>query len=121
MPSFEDLKVFIADRLATAAEEIFREFEKTVVKYEEEIDRQRTLLDITWKPVIKLHRIGTSFRCGLNGRDVENDSCRVLIRAPSYIYPHFRSVLGGSGPEIPRQIGGSRWRGQRSVCAGLCR
>ncbi|KAL3989139.1 hypothetical protein ACER0C_013457 [Sarotherodon galilaeus] len=31
-------------------------FEKTIVQYEEEIDRQRRLLDITWKPQIKLHR-----------------------------------------------------------------
>ena len=29
-------------------------------QYEEEIDRQRRLLDVTWKPQIILHRIGTN-------------------------------------------------------------
>ncbi|XP_035801266.1 zinc finger protein 853-like isoform X3 [Amphiprion ocellaris] len=32
--------------------EIFRIFEKTIVRYEEEIDRQRRLLDVIWKPEI---------------------------------------------------------------------
>ncbi|XP_061593462.1 zinc finger protein 391-like [Cololabis saira] len=50
------LREFISQRLTAAAEEIFTEFEKTIVQYEEEIDRQRRLLDITWKPQIKLHR-----------------------------------------------------------------
>ncbi|CAB1454358.1 unnamed protein product [Pleuronectes platessa] len=36
--------------------EIFRVFEQTVVEYEKEIVRQRRLLDIVWKPEIKLHR-----------------------------------------------------------------
>ncbi|GLD49872.1 zinc finger protein 286A-like isoform X1 [Lates japonicus] len=40
-----------------AAEEIFRVFEKTIVEYEEEVDRQRRLLDIVLNPEIKLHRI----------------------------------------------------------------
>ncbi|XP_063317331.1 zinc finger protein 8-like [Pelmatolapia mariae] len=56
MPSVQSLREFINERLAAAAEQIFLEFEKTIVQYEEEIDRQRRLLDITWKPQIKLHR-----------------------------------------------------------------
>ncbi|XP_061593474.1 zinc finger protein 892-like [Cololabis saira] len=56
MSSFGSLREFISQRLTAAAEEIFTEFEKTIVQYEEEIDRQRRLLDITWKPEIKLHR-----------------------------------------------------------------
>ncbi|XP_030606905.1 zinc finger protein 883-like [Archocentrus centrarchus] len=56
MPSVQYLREFINERLTAAAEEIFTEFEKTIVQYEEEIDRQRRLLDITWKPEIKLHR-----------------------------------------------------------------
>ncbi|XP_030606937.1 zinc finger protein 2 homolog [Archocentrus centrarchus] len=55
MPSVQYLREFINERLTAAAEEIFTEFEKTIVQYEEEIDRQRRLLDITWKPEIKLH------------------------------------------------------------------
>ncbi|XP_076732829.1 uncharacterized protein LOC101482696 isoform X2 [Maylandia zebra] len=58
MPSVQYLREFINERLTAAAEQIFLEFEKTIVQYEEEIDRQRRLLDITWKPQIKLHRTG---------------------------------------------------------------
>ena len=46
------------ERLTAAAEEIFRVFHKTIIEYEEEIDRQRRLLDIVWKPEINLHKIG---------------------------------------------------------------
>ncbi|XP_030608716.1 zinc finger protein 227-like [Archocentrus centrarchus] len=56
MPSVQYLREFINERLTAVAEEIFSEFEKTIVQYEEEIDRQRRLLDITWKPEIKLRR-----------------------------------------------------------------
>ncbi|XP_075338676.1 uncharacterized protein LOC142398523 [Odontesthes bonariensis] len=55
MSSVQHLREFISQRLTAAAEEIFSEFEKTIVQYEEEIDRQRGLLDISWKPQIKLH------------------------------------------------------------------
>lgn len=57
MTLLRDLRQFINGRLTAAAEEIFMEFEKTVVQYEEVIDRQRRLLEITCKPEIKLHRI----------------------------------------------------------------
>ncbi|XP_045898671.1 zinc finger protein 1-like [Micropterus dolomieu] len=57
MSSVECLREFVNERLTAAAEEIFRVFIKTIVEYEEEIDRQRRLLDIVWKPEIKLHRI----------------------------------------------------------------
>ncbi|XP_041849471.1 zinc finger protein 484-like [Melanotaenia boesemani] len=56
MSSVQHLREFISERLTAAAEEIFTEFEKTIVQYEEEIDRQRRLLDITWNPQIKLLR-----------------------------------------------------------------
>ncbi|XP_030278569.1 zinc finger protein 2 homolog isoform X6 [Sparus aurata] len=57
MSSVECLRGFINERLTAAAEEIFGVFQKTIVEYEEEIDRQRKLLDVVWKPEIKLHRI----------------------------------------------------------------
>ncbi|XP_041792159.1 zinc finger protein 239-like [Chelmon rostratus] len=57
MSSVECLRGFVSERLTAAAEEIFRVFMKTIVQYEEEIDRQRRLLDIVWKPEIKLRRI----------------------------------------------------------------
>ncbi|XP_061589029.1 zinc finger protein ZFP2-like [Cololabis saira] len=55
MSQVQCLREFIIKRLTAAAGEIFTEFEKTIVQYEEEIDRQRRLLEITWKPQIKLH------------------------------------------------------------------
>ncbi|XP_044065424.1 uncharacterized protein LOC122882270 isoform X5 [Siniperca chuatsi] len=57
MSSVECLREFVNERLTAAAEEIFGVFRKTIVEYEEEICRQRRLLDIVWKPEIKLHRI----------------------------------------------------------------
>ncbi|XP_045890119.1 uncharacterized protein LOC123959851 [Micropterus dolomieu] len=53
--SVEFLREFVNERL-TAAEEIFGVFRKTVLEYEEVIDRQRRLLDIAWKPEIQLNR-----------------------------------------------------------------
>ncbi|XP_059196090.1 zinc finger protein ZFP2-like [Centropristis striata] len=57
MSAVECLRQFVSQRLTAAAEEIFGVFEKTVIEYEEEIDRQRKLLDILCKPDLKLHRI----------------------------------------------------------------
>ncbi|XP_025755986.1 uncharacterized protein LOC109195459 isoform X2 [Oreochromis niloticus] len=65
MPSVQYLREFINERLTAAAEQIFLEFEKTIVQYEEEIDRQRRLLDITWKPQIKLHRVELRQNCDI--------------------------------------------------------
>ena len=58
MCSVEYLREFVDERLTAAVEEIFRVLEKTIVERDEEIDRQRRLLDIVLKPDIKLHRIG---------------------------------------------------------------
>lgn len=54
----QGLRKVISERLTAAVEEIFAVFETTIVKYEDEIERQRRLLDEVWKPQIKLHRIG---------------------------------------------------------------
>ncbi|KAG7222306.1 hypothetical protein INR49_016391, partial [Caranx melampygus] len=56
MSSVESLRDFVTERLTAAAEEIFRVFKQTVVEYEEEIGRQRRLLDTVLKPEIRLHR-----------------------------------------------------------------
>ncbi|XP_039869620.1 putative uncharacterized protein DDB_G0287113 isoform X2 [Simochromis diagramma] len=55
MSSVQNLREFIKERLTSAAEEIFSEFEKTIIRYEEEI-RQLRLLDI--RPGIKSHNTG---------------------------------------------------------------
>nr|XP_040045663.1 uncharacterized protein LOC120827071 isoform X4 [Gasterosteus aculeatus aculeatus] len=57
MSSVENLREFVNERLSAAAEEIFGVFRSTVVEYQEEIDRQRRLLDVLWKPEVRLHRI----------------------------------------------------------------
>ncbi|RVE61353.1 hypothetical protein OJAV_G00169850 [Oryzias javanicus] len=49
MSSVQSLREFISERLTAAAEEIFREFEKTIVQYEDEMDRQRRMLDRRWE------------------------------------------------------------------------
>ena len=66
MSSVECLREFVTERLTAAAEEIFRVVEKTIVEYEEEIARQRRLLDGVWRPEIRLHRIGEFNRYYLN-------------------------------------------------------
>ncbi|CAI5678171.1 unnamed protein product [Oreochromis niloticus] len=55
LSGLEHLREFIKERLTTAAEEILSEFEKTIVRYEEEISQLR-LLDI--RPGIKSHNAG---------------------------------------------------------------
>ncbi|XP_029915823.1 zinc finger protein 2 homolog [Myripristis murdjan] len=56
MSTVQTLRTFVNQRLTAAVEEILGVFEKTIVVYEEEIERQRRLLDIVLKPEIKLHR-----------------------------------------------------------------
>uniref|UniRef100_A0A096LUP6 Uncharacterized protein n=1 Tax=Poecilia formosa TaxID=48698 RepID=A0A096LUP6_POEFO len=53
MSSVQQLRDFIRERLTAAAEEIFIQVEKTIVRSEEDIK----LLETCWKPQIKLTRI----------------------------------------------------------------
>ncbi|KAK2837908.1 hypothetical protein Q5P01_015120 [Channa striata] len=64
MFSVQCLRAFVDKTLTAAAEEIFRMLEKTIFKYEEEIARQRKLLDIVWKPEVKLHSIELPLQYG---------------------------------------------------------
>lgn len=57
MSPVDHLREFVNERLTAAAEEIFRVFTNTIVEYEAEINRQRRLLDIVWKPALQLSRI----------------------------------------------------------------
>ncbi|XP_047445346.1 zinc finger protein 239-like [Mugil cephalus] len=83
MSSSESLRELIIERLTAAAEEIFGLFERTVVQYEEEIDRQRRLLDITWKPEIKLHRIDQPQHYVCKEEEVVDDQLSKQERASS--------------------------------------
>lgn len=58
MSSVEYLREFVNRRLTAAAEEIFGVFQKTIVEYEEEINRQRRLLDVVWKSEMQLPATG---------------------------------------------------------------
>ncbi|XP_043991155.1 zinc finger protein 260-like isoform X2 [Gambusia affinis] len=62
MSSVQHLREFIRERLTAAAHEIFTEVEKTIICYEEELDAQRRMMGINWKPEIKLHRIGSELQ-----------------------------------------------------------
>ncbi|XP_024149975.1 zinc finger protein 184 [Oryzias melastigma] len=56
MSSLQSLREFICERLAAAAEEIFRHCEGTIIQYEEELCRQRRLLGMR-KPQFQLQQI----------------------------------------------------------------
>lgn len=58
MSAVEFLISFVNARLSAAVDEIFTVFENTIVKYEQDIARQRRLLESFWKPEVKLRRIG---------------------------------------------------------------
>ncbi|XP_054876579.1 uncharacterized protein LOC129351658 [Poeciliopsis prolifica] len=62
MCSVQHLREFIRERLTAAAEEIFTQVEKTIISYEEELDAQRRMMGISWKPDIKLHRVGSELQ-----------------------------------------------------------
>ncbi|XP_023191151.1 fez family zinc finger protein 1-like isoform X2 [Xiphophorus maculatus] len=62
MSSAQHLRDFIRERLTAAAEEIFTEVEKTIICYEEQLDAQRRMMGINWKPQIKLNRIGSELQ-----------------------------------------------------------
>ncbi|XP_039890159.1 zinc finger protein with KRAB and SCAN domains 8-like isoform X1 [Simochromis diagramma] len=60
MCSAESLREFIQERLAAVCQQIFCEVQKTIVQYEEEIQRQRRLLDISRRP--DTHSHGSEFQ-----------------------------------------------------------
>ncbi|XP_058505073.1 gastrula zinc finger protein XlCGF52.1-like [Solea solea] len=57
MSSRQYLRHLITERLTAAAEEIFSIFEQNIVEYEEEVNRQRKLLEIFCNPRVELRRI----------------------------------------------------------------
>ncbi|XP_058469237.1 zinc finger protein 182-like isoform X3 [Solea solea] len=57
MSSHQYLRDLIHGRLTAAAKDIFTHVERIVVEYEEEINRQRKLLEVVWKPKVTLQRI----------------------------------------------------------------
>ncbi|XP_018528647.1 zinc finger protein 771 [Lates calcarifer] len=85
---------FVNERLTAAAEEILGVFEKTIVVYEEEIDRQRKLLDVVLKPQIKLDR-----------KDVSQSSeCNeeLLLDQLQFCNQERNSSLDQEDPQVPQ-------------------
>ncbi|KAM7402806.1 hypothetical protein PAMP_018017 [Pampus punctatissimus] len=56
MSALDSLKEFAEQRLAAAVDEIFEYFEKTITDYDEELDRYCKLLDVIFRPEIRLRR-----------------------------------------------------------------
>ncbi|XP_034727542.1 B-cell CLL/lymphoma 6 member B protein-like isoform X2 [Etheostoma cragini] len=83
MSSVEHLREFVIERLTAAAEEIFGVFENTIIEYEEEIDRQRRMLDVVWKPEIKLQRIDLPQQRVSKGEEGPADQLSIQERNPS--------------------------------------
>ncbi|XP_070824066.1 gastrula zinc finger protein XlCGF57.1-like [Chaetodon trifascialis] len=56
MSKIQTLRAFVNQRLTAAAEEIFERFERTIAEYEEQLCRQRKLLEANLNPDVRLHR-----------------------------------------------------------------
>ncbi|CAB1425668.1 unnamed protein product [Pleuronectes platessa] len=99
MSSVQCLRGFISERLTAAAEEIFTVFEKIIIQYEEEVARQRRLLDVVLKPEIRLHRIELPQQNACNEEEVLTDQ--------QLCNQERNSSLDQENPE-PRQIKGEQ-------------
>ncbi|XP_078797769.1 uncharacterized protein LOC144989356 isoform X2 [Oryzias latipes] len=84
MSSLQSLRELISERLAAAAEEICRLCEGTIVQYEEELCRQRRLLDVIWKPQLQLHHIGGEVDAGEALTPLKSDLHQYLTGLPQH-------------------------------------
>ncbi|KAF0033585.1 hypothetical protein F2P81_013651 [Scophthalmus maximus] len=99
MSKVQCFKEFVNERLTAAAEQIFRYLEETVAKYEEEIDRQRRLLDLIWKPEIRLRRAVVHEQRELPQQDV----CKEGVLSEQQLCDQERnSSLDPEEPEPPQ-------------------
>lgn len=64
--TLQSFNVFLTDKLTAAAVDIYGFVEKTILDYQEEVNRAKLenqrlqrLLDLVYTPEIKLHRAGT--------------------------------------------------------------
>ncbi|XP_035987805.1 uncharacterized protein LOC105924506 isoform X3 [Fundulus heteroclitus] len=71
MCSVEPLREFIRERLTAAAEEICSQLERTIVRFEEEMDRQRRLLDLTWRPRLSLQPADLPHHYGCKEKEIQ--------------------------------------------------
>ena len=73
MPSVEYLREFVKERLTAAAEEIFGVFQRTIIEYEEELERQRQLLHVG------IHETGT-FSDFIGRQNTELHRCGEMLQ-----------------------------------------
>ncbi|XP_032377720.1 zinc finger protein 26 isoform X2 [Etheostoma spectabile] len=81
------LRALVEQRLTAAAEEIFGLFERTIAEYEEELcrskeenERQRELLDVVFKPQLRLHRADVKQLLVVKGEvPLEQQKCRSSV------------------------------------------
>lgn len=58
MSSMQSLRERLRERMSAVGDDLCSALEDTAVQYEEQIERQRELLDVALKPEVKLYRIG---------------------------------------------------------------
>ncbi|XP_047430634.1 zinc finger protein 112-like isoform X2 [Mugil cephalus] len=92
---------FINDRLTDAAEETFTVFKETLVHYEEEIERQRKLLDIVTKPGIKSQSKDVPHQLHHKEEEEEEEEEEVLVDEQPCNQERNSSLEQGE-PEPPR-------------------
>ncbi|KAM9365607.1 uncharacterized protein KZ484_011712 [Pholidichthys leucotaenia] len=88
------LRELVRERLAAAAEEIITEFEQITNQYEEEIDRQRRLLNMRGCSQIKINRIDFP----------QQPECKAeeVVTEQQFWNQERNSVLGQEEPEAPQ-------------------
>ncbi|XP_078793448.1 uncharacterized protein LOC144987830 [Oryzias latipes] len=99
MSSLQSLRELISERLAAAAEEICRLCEGTIVQYEQELCRQRRLLDVIWKPQLQLHHIVLPQHY-VNEEDLWNQQRNLRVEQEEPEPPQFKDEHGE--PEPPQ-------------------
>ncbi|XP_078793427.1 uncharacterized protein LOC144987829 [Oryzias latipes] len=99
MSSLQSLRELISERLAAAAEGICRLCEGTIVQYEQELCRQRRLLDVIWKPQLQLHHIVLPQRY-VNEEDLWNQQRNLRVEQGEPEPPQFKDEHGE--PEPPQ-------------------
>ncbi|XP_078793394.1 uncharacterized protein LOC110014653 [Oryzias latipes] len=100
MSSLQSLRELISERLAAAAEEICRLCEGTIVQYEQELCRQRRLLDVIWKPQLQLHHIVLPQHWMTEEEDLCNQQRNFRVEQEEPEPPQVKEEL--QEPELPQ-------------------
>ena len=103
MSKVQMLSLLVKQRLTAAAEEIFELFERTIAEYEEELCRQRKLLDAVLKPQVQLHRTGWFWLV-------------LLTAASSAVCTEITAAAGTTAARLYSQLYGNLTALTRSVC-----